>query len=293
MVEDLDRYYIPLGPFMLSAPLGRGGMGEVWEGIHRTEQVQVAVKVMTLRASRREEFRKAFGAEVQAAARLHHPHIIHVFDYGEVSAETEELSATRLAAGSPYLVMELAVGGSLKDLGMPRDWHEFRTNLLQILDALAHAHARGVIHRDIKPGNVLFGHEEDGRHLLKLSDFGIARAVEGNTRAGNRDSNAAGTPHYMAPEQIHGLWRDQGPWTDLYSVGHSSGVQDTSQCLVETRRWDFNWQRAYWYTEPKTIPTDGVVRLTCKYDNATNEGPIHLGDHSEDEMCLGLLYLTF
>jgi len=219
MVEDLDRYYIPLGPFMLSAPLGRGGMGEVWEGIHRTEQVQVAVKVMTLRASRREEFRKAFGAEVQAAARLHHPHIIHVFDYGEVSAETEELSATRLAAGSPYLVMELAVGGSLKDLGMPRDWHEFRTNLLQILDALAHAHARGVIHRDIKPGNVLFGHEEDGRHLLKLSDFGIARAVEGNTRAGNRDSNAAGTPHYMAPEQIHGLWRDQGPWTDLYSVG--------------------------------------------------------------------------
>jgi tetratricopeptide (TPR) repeat protein len=110
--------------------------------------------------------------------------------------------------------MEFAGAGTLAKLH-DITWPELRAILLVLLDALAHAHAHGVIHRDIKPENVLLCGRDDLRPGLKLTDFGIAFALEdAKTR-----EEVHGTPHYMAPEQLTGEERDQGPWTDLYALG--------------------------------------------------------------------------
>jgi eukaryotic-like serine/threonine-protein kinase len=210
---------ISLGPFDLVAPIGQGGMGEVWQGTHRGQGVDVAVKVMTVRHSRERRFLDAFRHEVRSVARLAHPGIVRVFDYGVIPGQTALASQGQLVPESPYLIMELAIG-TLEDIAVTElDWEQHRTILLGLLDALAHAHARGVIHRDIKPANVLLVPEESGPRL-KLSDFGLARPREHDTgydAAG--PGKVTGTPRYMSPEQILGRWRDQGPWTDLYALG--------------------------------------------------------------------------
>lgn len=205
---------IPLGPFHLERRIGRGGMAEVWSGVHAAQQVPVAVKVMTGERARNPQYRASFRNEVQAVASLDHPGIVLVFDHGEVGREAEEASRGLLPAGSPCLAMELADGGTLASVSRETlDWPELRRILLALLDALAHAHARGVVHRDLKPSNVLlFG---DG---LKLADFGLAQAFELQVGPDSTDF-VCGTPTYMAPEQLRGEWRDYGPWTDLYGLG--------------------------------------------------------------------------
>ena len=120
--------------------------------------------------------------------------------------------------------MEYASGGSLEGL-TPSGWEELRSVLLGLLAALAHAHARGVVHRDLKPANVLVCGPDDLRPGLKLTDFGIAHAAtrgavaDADDTQGPLQNAATGTPHYMAPEQFEGRWRDFGPWTDLYALG--------------------------------------------------------------------------
>jgi eukaryotic-like serine/threonine-protein kinase len=201
---------IPLGAFELQTRLGQGGMGEVWRGVHRGQHVPVAVKLLTNALARKEAFRVAFRNEVRAVAGLDHPHIVLVFDYGTVDEATQAASDGALRSGTPWLAMELAEDGSLDDPRHVRTWSELRSLLLSLLDALAHAHARGVVHRDIKPGNVLVA----AHRVLKLTDFGLAHAMD------RADGDfTAGTPSYMAPEQFEGRWRDYGPWTDLYAVG--------------------------------------------------------------------------
>ncbi len=212
--------FVPLGPFRLARRISRGGMAEVWSGVHAAQGVPVAVKVMTGERARQEQYRAAFRNEVQAVASLDHPGVVMVFDHGEVGPEAEEASLGVLPAGSPYLAMELADRGTLADL-FPEapSWSSIRTVLLALLDALAHAHARGVVHRDIKPTNVL-AFDLGGEPLprLKLADFGLAQAFE--HQAGPDSTQfVCGTPSYMAPEQLRGEWRDYGPWTDLYSLG--------------------------------------------------------------------------
>lgn len=206
-----------LGSFDVDQLLGRGGMGEVWRGRHVGSEVPVAIKVMTSEALRNESFQRAFAAEVRAVASLDHPHLIRLFDVGQVHAEAARGSAGRLPEGSPYLVMELAAGGNLSTHPPPQRWADVRAVLFDLLDGLAHAHARGVIHRDIKPGNVIWGSPLPGsdQPRVVLSDFGIAHAGEG----GGRGGPTWGTPAYMAPERFTLEWRDLGPWTDLYSVG--------------------------------------------------------------------------
>jgi serine/threonine protein kinase/tetratricopeptide (TPR) repeat protein len=192
-------------------------MGEVWQGLHRDQNVPVAVKVITSDAARQERYLEAFRNEVRAVARLDHPGIVWVLDYGTVSEAAESASDGALVAGSPYLTMEYASGGTLHGLMTELDWPAVKRVLLELLDALAHAHARGVIHRDLKPGNVLLSRMGDVRPGLKLTDFGIARAMD--FKPEETGSKPLGTLHYMAPEQVRAEWRDQGPWTDLYSVG--------------------------------------------------------------------------
>jgi len=215
---------IPLGPFRLARRIGRGGMAEVWSGVHAVQGVPVAVKVMTGERFRQPHYRAMFRNEVQSVASLDHPGVVLVYDHGEVGPEAEEASLGLLQAGSPFLAMELAGGGTLEDLypeGL--DWGALRAVLLAVLDALAHAHARGVIHRDLKPTNVLAflsspGSGSEGPPRFKLADFGLAHAFELPARPESTQV-VVGTPSYMAPEQLRGEWRDLGPWTDLYSLG--------------------------------------------------------------------------
>lgn len=219
MGEPTDSKPVPLGPFHLLDELGRGGMGRVWRAEHRVQGTTVAVKI--LHAARVDDaaFRRAFDAEVQSIVALDHPGIVLVHDHGVVPPETAEASGGRVAEGSPYLVMELARGGSLADLPLPMQWPALRASLRSLLDALAHAHARGVVHRDIKRSNVLIGLAGDSRPGLKLSDFGLVHRLSDLSGVRGFETEAVGTPNYMAPEQVQARWRDYGPWTDLYALG--------------------------------------------------------------------------
>ncbi len=209
---------VELGGFALDRRIGRGGMADVWLGHHRTGDLPAAIKVITRRQADEETYLEGLRREVRAVAGLDHPNIVPVFDAGTVDAAAERASGGELVAGSPWLAMLYAEHGELRRLPHPMPWPLLRDVLLQILDGLAHAHARGVIHRDLKPENVLL-HVESDRLRLMLTDFGIAHVIDGAPIDGTASTNSAGTPHYMAPEQFKGHWRDYGPWTDLYALG--------------------------------------------------------------------------
>jgi serine/threonine protein kinase/tetratricopeptide (TPR) repeat protein len=217
-------------------------MAEVWSGVHAAQEVPVAVKVMTGDRARETTFQAAFRNEVQAVASLNHPGIVLVFDHGEITAAAEEVSRGLLTAGSPALAMELADGGTLGGLfASGIAWGELRQVLLDLLDALAHAHARGMVHRDLKPNNILVFRDGGGPPRLKLADFGLAQVVERQTRQDSTEI-ICGTPSYMAPEQLRGHWRDYGPWTDLYGLGCLAWTLATGRApfggagLIETIR---------------------------------------------------------
>lgn len=216
------RRDIPLGPFTLLRRIGVGGGGEVWRGLHRAQGVAVAVKVMTGARAADERYHEAFENEIRAVAGLEHPGIVTVLDYGRVDEAAQKASGGRLVAGSPYLAMELAEQGSLRETELPADFDALRLRLLWLLDILAHAHAHGVVHRDLKPGNVLVfadpavKGDADGASRLRLTDFGLAHPTD---RMDPLARGTAGTPTYMAPEQFRGRWRDFGPPTDLYALG--------------------------------------------------------------------------
>ncbi len=213
---------VPVGPFELHAMIGVGGAGEVWRGVHVAQGVPVALKVITAARARDARYREAFANEVRAVAALDHPGIVQVFETGVIGGRAEEVSMGRMVAGSPYLAMELAENGALRSADAPPGWDDLRGMLAWLLDILAHAHAHGVIHRDLKPGNVLLFKDpavegyRSGVTRLRLTDFGLAHATDRNERA---IKGTSGTPVFMAPEQFRGAWRDFGPWTDLYALG--------------------------------------------------------------------------
>lgn len=198
-----------VGGFRLIEEVGRGGMGVVWRAEHLHQQVPAAVKFVTGRYADNERYRAQFKNEVETMAALHHEGVAMVFDYGQTAGPVGVLAG----AGCPYLAMEWAPGGTLADLVPIATWPEVRDFVLEILDALSHAHARGVVHRDLKPQNVLVG----GEGRLKLTDFGLAWRRDPGERA--EVAGKSGSPRWMAPEQARGHLRDQGPWTDLYAVG--------------------------------------------------------------------------
>ena len=198
-----------LGHYRIIRPVGYGGMATVFlaQDIHL--QREVAIKIFRPQSAKSADFLRRFTREAQVLARLDHPNILPIYDYGEQN-------------GLAYLVMPLIVNGSLKDLLQVHKVLPPPQALLlagQILQALQYAHERGFIHRDIKPGNMLF--KEDG--TLLLSDFGLVKVLSadgGNTSllesASQVGQSASGTPQYMAPEQIKG---QASPLSDIYSVG--------------------------------------------------------------------------
>jgi tetratricopeptide (TPR) repeat protein len=209
---------IQLGPFELDKIIGRGGMGEIWKGVHRTQRVPVAVKVLTAEGARRDDYIRQFRNEIRSVAGLDHPGVVLVFDHGEIDEAAAEASGEILVAGSPYLVMEYARHGALDRYVWGMNWPVTRHVVLNVLDALSHAHARGVIHRDLKPENILLGCARQDGLGLKVADFGLAHPLDLTGRT-EKYEKGWGTPSYMAPEQLRGQFRDYGPATDLYALG--------------------------------------------------------------------------
>ncbi len=225
---------VVLGPFRLVRPIARGGMGRVWRAQHVTQGTPVAIKVLHGHAVTDQRFLESFRGEVRAVATLDHPGIVMLLDHGTVP-DDQASPDNGIVAGSPWLAMELASGGTLSHLSGALSWPALKAILLALLEGLAHAHARGVVHRDLKPSNILIATPRDLRPGLKLSDFGIAHALD-TERTGPQEEAIIGTPMFMAPEQIRGLWRDHGPWTDLYALGCVTWVLATGQTPFDRKR---------------------------------------------------------
>jgi serine/threonine protein kinase, bacterial len=197
------------GPYRLLELLGRGGMGEVWRAYDTRRERTVAVKRLSGGWADVPEFRKRFRLEARATAQLSSEHVIVIHDYGEIDRRL-------------FIDMRLAAGGDLGDLigdhpdGLPPAQ---ATDLCtQIADGLEAAHHARLIHRDVKPSNVLLA-PDSGGHRAYLVDFGIAKVADELTSTGlTASGHALGTPAYMAPELIDGS-RPAGPASDIYALG--------------------------------------------------------------------------
>src|SRR5215211_6439624 len=188
--------------YELRGQVGSGGMGRVYLAHNEVLDREVALKLLKSRYAANEELVERFRREAKSAASLSHPHIVPVFDWGETGN------------GTYYIAMEYLSGGTLKDHILQRGAlsPQIATEVaLQIAKALGAAHKRGVIHRDIKPRNILVS---DSGHV-KVADFGIARAAEATTISHAGD--ILGSAKYMSPEQAAG--DPVGPASDLYSLG--------------------------------------------------------------------------
>ena len=192
-----------LGHYRIVGLLGRGGMADVYRAEDERLGREVALKAVPPEFARDPERVERFEHEVRAAARLTHPNIVTVYEFGQ-------------GAGQHFYTMALMPGGDLKARigahpdGMPSE--QARAVAAAMARALDYAHKRGLVHRDVKPENILFG--EDG--APQLTDFGIARAMSSGTRM-TAAGMSIGSPHYMSPEQARGQAVDGR--SDLYSLG--------------------------------------------------------------------------
>lgn len=190
---------LQIDEYHLLSLIGEGGMSAVYRAKHEGLDRDVAVKILSAKFAQEQDYVDRFNREARIAASLEHPHIVPVYDYGTFEA-------------GAYLVMRLMRGGSLADR-LSENTSIEAEDTLSILDALAealdYAHERGVIHRDVKPGNILF----DERGVAYLGDFGIAKIADLSV---TRESVVLGTPYYMPPEQ----WHNQNitPAVDQYAL---------------------------------------------------------------------------
>ena len=193
-----------LSHYSVLEQIGEGGMAIVYKAYDDHLEREVAIKIIRRSAFPPEQLDhllKRFEREAKSLARMSHPNIVKVLDYGEYG-------------DSPYLVLEYLPGGTLKQkFGKPMPWKEAARLLLPVARALQFTHAQGIIHRDVKPTNILLTQSGDPM----LTDFGIAKLLEsGDAQTLTGTGIGIGTPEYMAPEQWAGK---VGPQTDIYALG--------------------------------------------------------------------------
>ena len=187
------------GRYEIMSRIGTGGMADVYKGIDRTLNRYVAIKVLKREFREDETFVNKFRTEAQSVAGLTHPNIVNVYDVGE-------------DRGLYYIVMELVDGITLKDYIQKKGRltpKEVISIGVQVCSAMEMAHSHDIVHRDIKPQNIMISRE--GK--IKVTDFGIAKATSSNTIS----TNAMGSVHYTSPEQARGGYSDAK--SDIYSLG--------------------------------------------------------------------------
>ncbi len=183
--------------------LGRGGMGVVYKARQKSLDRVVALKMILAGASAAPQQRARFQVEAEAIARLQHPNIVQVYEFGEQDR-------------CPYFSLEYVEGRTLREYlsdNVPTPLHA-AAFVEQLARAVDYAHQRGIIHRDLKPCNILLTHTD----IPKITDFGLAKRLDGGSGY-TRDGDVLGTPSYMAPEQAAGNIKEIGPRTDIYSLG--------------------------------------------------------------------------
>ena len=197
--------------YRLDTPIGQGGMGSVWRATHLTIGRAVAIKFLDGGGTSAERRADRFLREAKIAAAIRHRNIVDIVDYGVIGST------------QPFIVMELLEGRSLAsrlDDPEPLPDIELLRIVAQLLAGLAAVHATGIVHRDMKPDNVLLV-DDDGAYEPKIVDFGISRAIDAETAPSGRITNTGailGTPEYMSPEQARGMRTIDGR-SDLFSVG--------------------------------------------------------------------------
>ena len=194
------------GKLRLIRRIGRGGMGDVWMARNESTQADVAVKTLQ-RTERTAAHDERFRREARLAATVSHRNVVRIFDLVDAPD------------GMLGLVMELLHGGTLEKCLRERKALTTMQGVavaVAILSALDHVHDKGIVHRDVKPGNIFFAVEPDGHVIPKILDFGIAK-LPAATSTLTVDGSVLGTPHYMSPEQIRGL-SDLDGRSDMFSL---------------------------------------------------------------------------
>src|SRR5689334_19113872 len=192
-----------LGPYRIINQIGKGGMAIVYKAYQPSVDRYVAIKVLPSQLAESQEFATRFHQEARIIAKLEHPHILPVFDYGE-------------SDGVAYFVMRYLDAGTLRDkmeAGRPLPLNDIDRIFTQLADALSYAHSFGIIHRDLKPANALI----DSHGNIFLTDFGIARLLESASPRLTQTDAIMGTPAYISPEQAQAQDVDQR--SDIYSLG--------------------------------------------------------------------------
>jgi serine/threonine-protein kinase len=233
--------------------IASGGMGEVWQATDTVLGREVAVKVLKTEYADDPTFRSRFRTEARNAAALHHPNVASVFDFGELPGNDSHDLDHELPR--PYLVMELVRGQPLSALlreGEPMPPETASDLVAQAADGLAAAHALGIVHRDVKPANLLVTPDR----TVKVTDFGIARAAD--AVALTQSGQVLGTPQYLSPEQAEG--KPATPASDIYSLGVV-----LYECLAGRRPFvgdtPISTALAHLREEPPPLPDDVPAHL--------------------------------
>ncbi len=202
--QSLTKQPRMLGRYRILEEVGRGATALVYRAYDPQLDRFLAIKVLRDQLAKNDDYREGFIREARLAAQLTHPNIVTIFDVG-------------ITGGKPYIAMELLEGATLEQILKTKGKLPIKTVLAissQLASALTYAHEQGVVHRDIKPGNILILRD---KKTTKLTDFGIAQIDENLVRSGNLIDKVLGTPEYMSPEQILGQSVDSR--SDLYSTG--------------------------------------------------------------------------